>query len=85
MQPQTPYIPISCQFHDYIEHYATLRRLVEIRYWEAGQRKYTKSRILSTCTENGAEYLILEVTPFRLRLDQLIAIETHELIDFQIC
>ena len=27
-----PYIPINCAFHDYLEHFATLRQLVTIVY-----------------------------------------------------
>lgn len=32
MEPRNKYIPINCAFHDYLEHFATLRQPVNIVY-----------------------------------------------------
>ncbi len=80
------YVPISCSFYDFIEHFATLKKEVLIRFINAeGQAAQVKSRIVTTKNNKDGEFILLEKEAQLIRLDQLIAIEDKELKDYTTC
>ncbi|MEL7122086.1 MAG: hypothetical protein AAFO07_21745 [Bacteroidota bacterium] len=79
------YQPISCVFYDYIEHYAVLRKAVDIVYEEEGKQKTVNSKILDTQNTGTAEYVILKSLNEPLRMDRIISIDGIQLKDYQQC
>ena len=80
------YQPISCVFYDYIEHYAVLRKAVDIVYKdEEGKKQTVNSKILDTQNTGTAEYVLLKSLNEPLRMDRIISIDGIQLKDFQVC
>lgn len=75
--PAPPYIPIDCSFYDRLEEAATLRREVRLRYRDGDMEAEVRGVIADLGIADGAEWLTME-DGFRLRLDQLIALDDHE-------
>ena len=74
LKDSRPYTPISCDYVDYIEHLATLRRAVDIEYRLDGQPQIQKDdRIKTWENESGVEYLISR-SGLKIRMDDIIAI-----------
>ncbi|MGK0388608.1 MAG: Rho-binding antiterminator [Maribacter sp.] len=80
------YKAISCTYYDYIEHYATLRQMVNIQYKdEANQLQSIQSIILDTKNNGKAEYIIVKDMEQPIRLDNLVSIEDKKLADYWEC
>lgn len=80
------YTPISCDFYDWIEHYATKKQVVTIRFKDANNQEQTaRCKILTTSTAPDGEYLYFNAGVPSIRLDHLIAIEDQLLANFQAC
>jgi Rho-binding antiterminator len=80
------YAPISCDFYDWIEHYATKKEWVTIKYKDAqGEEQTVQRLILTTLTQVDGEYLLLNADLPPIRLDRLISIEDQMLANFQAC
>lgn len=78
------YSPISCTFHDYIEHFITLRKNVDVKFLEYNSEKQVSSKILETYTSpTKEEFMILEDYPIEIRLDKVISIDKHILNEFE--
>ncbi|HEY9880804.1 MAG TPA: hypothetical protein V6D29_20260 [Leptolyngbyaceae cyanobacterium] len=69
------YEPVSCDFHDQLESYATLRQPCTITYRDDDNHEVnTQALIKDVYTESGAEYVKLEDETV-IRLDQLTQVE----------
>lgn len=78
------YQPISCTFHDYIEHYIVRAEVVNIKFSENVSEISLDSRILdSYTTNNKEEFIAIEGYDFHIRLDKIISINEHNLKDFE--
>ena len=71
-----PYRPISCTFHDLIEHYATLSVIIPIVFQTENNEIMQLHAKITTWTNNGdGEYLIIDNYPKPIRLDHIISID----------
>lgn len=78
------YSPISCTFHDYIEHFITLRQNVDVKFLENNLEKIVNSKILETYTsQTKEEFMKLEKYPNEIRLDNIISIDKYILKEFE--
>ncbi|HEX2543696.1 MAG TPA: hypothetical protein VHL79_02385 [Ramlibacter sp.] len=69
------YEPISCDFHDVLESFATARASVRILYRDAhGLPQELTTTIQDVYSQAGAEYLVTSGQQ-RLRLDQLLQVQ----------
>ena len=77
------YKPISCSFHDYIEHFITLRKNVDVVFYKNGIETKRTSRILETYTSpTKEEFMKLEFYQEEIRLDDIISIDKYSLNEF---
>lgn len=67
------YIPISCSLHDELESVATLRKVCEILYWEAGKTHKIVGVIVDLYARDRVEYLRLD-NGLEIRLDGVTAL-----------
>lgn len=78
------YSPISCTFHDYIEHFITLRQEVKIVFIVDNEEIEIEDRILETYTsQTKEEFMKLEKYPDEIRLDNIISIDKYILKEFE--
>ena len=78
------YQPISCTFHDYIEHYIVRAEVVNIKFFDNGSEICFESRILDSYTSNTKEEFIeIENYSKHIRLDRIISINEHHLESFK--
>ncbi len=71
-----PYRPISCSFHDLIEHYATLAVTVPIVFQSFdGEVIQLNSKIVTWTNDGDGEYLLLNNYPDPIRLDYIVSID----------
>ncbi len=72
------YTPINCGFHDYLEHFATLRSKVTLIYKDGDKTITLKNAVLFDLSggRNG-EYAHVRTSEreFRLRMDYIISID----------
>lgn len=66
----TSYIPISCDFYDYLEAFATVRKQVVIKFYEDGQLTVMSTKIRDLYCKEKVEYLITDQDS-TIRLDQI--------------
>lgn len=71
----TGYRPIACDYVDLVEHYATLRKEIEIVYKNKVGEEVVQHDVVLTWENDGqAEYLItLQGT--RIRLDHIVSLD----------
>ena len=68
------YVPVACSFHDELEHLAMRR--TRCRFRLAGDDAVdTEGVIADIITAGGAEYVVLEGSDRRIRLDHIAAIQ----------
>lgn len=68
------YSPISCEFHDRLEHLATTRRPTRIAYRDGeGVLHQCEAILQDVYSKGGAEYVALS-SGVTLRLDQLVEV-----------
>lgn len=78
------YQPISCTFHDHIEHYIVRREVVDISFFENDREINLKSTILDSYTSTTKEeFIIIENHSTPIRLDRIISINELKLADFE--
>ncbi len=76
------YHPISCEFHDLLEAYATTRKLVQIRFRDGEGTEQLRSAVITDVfARAGAEYLSMNKGE-TLRLDQLLEVDGAKLADY---
>jgi Rho-binding antiterminator len=79
------YKPISCEFYDYIEHYAMRREVIEIRFRDQdGTVKTIHDMIGNTRIYDGEEFIVLKNHP-QIRMDQIISLNEHKLDQYPSC
>ena len=85
MTTSDQYQPINCVFHDYLEHFATLRKPITVRYLSNGLETSMSDAIIYDLTggRNG-EYAhfknsTLDIT---IRMDHIISIDNIEATTF---
>jgi Rho-binding antiterminator len=77
----SPYIPISCEFHDRLEDLATLHKSTCVRYLDNdGLQQLRNATITDVFARNGAEYLSLSSGEL-VRLDHLVDVDDVKLAD----
>lgn len=70
------YTPISCTFHDHIEHFITLKKPVTITFIESEVEVFYQTQILETYTSHTKEeFMKLKNYPNEIRLDSIISID----------
>ncbi len=83
MNNMNKYSPISCTFHDYIEHFITLKKEVMIVFVLNGINYEIMDIILDTfTTETKEEFMKLNNFSELVRLDKIISIDKYNLIEF---
>ena len=71
----TPYVPISCSFHDGLESLATTRKQTRIAFCtQAGDMQCRDAAIVDLFARKGAEYVVLS-TGDVIRLDRLLVVD----------
>jgi Rho-binding antiterminator len=79
-QKNRPYLPIDCSFYDRLEHYATLKSYIQIRFNDTqNQIIETRDRIVDLVQKDKVEYLILESYDKPIRLDELMEVDGYKL------
>ena len=79
------YTPISCSFHDILEHHATRGDVVRVVWDASGVRREGSFWLLDVSAHDGADWAKLlpvgedTAKPFEVRLDRLIQIDGREL------
>jgi len=85
------YKPIDCSFHDRLEHYSVRQELVEIVFEWNGQTLTRLALIKDVFASEGADYALIvpvdytEGKGFTVRLDYLISVNGHVLLDSNVC
>lgn len=75
-----PYHPIDCSFYDRLEHYATLKSYIHIRFNDTEKQIIeVHDRILDLIQRDKVEFLILESYDKPIRLDDLIAVDGYNM------
>ena len=76
----TTYLPISCEFHDLLEHLALARRVAEILFRDAAGEIQQRSTVIDDVyAAKGEEFLGLS-TGEAIRLDTLISVDGMHLL-----
>lgn len=70
----TDYKPISCDFHSVLEHYATLKEVVE---FELASKEVFSSTIQDIITRKGEEFILFDCK--EIRLDKIVRINDVKL------
>lgn len=69
MHPKQPYKPISCDFYDELEAYATQQKIVGVEFETPdGHMRHCEVRIVNLETRNKEEFVLLD-NGLELRLD----------------
>ena len=75
---EKPYTPIDCNFYDRIEHFAVLRKPIEmVLLDDSGAEMTLEARILDTRIANGVEFILVEGLEDPIRMDRIIRLEGH--------
>ena len=84
----TDYTPISCSFHDILEHHAMRGDMVKVVWEASGVRREGSFWLLDVSAHGGADWgKMLPVgedsaKAFEVRLDRLIQVDGNELARF---
>jgi len=84
----TDYVPISCSFHDALEHHATRGDVVRVVYEGAEETHDGSFWLLDVFAKDGADWVRMlsvgedETKAFEVRLDRLQAVNGQELPRF---
>jgi Rho-binding antiterminator len=82
MNGATGYSPVNCEFHDVLEHHATTRARVCVRFRdEAGALWQRDAVITDVFARGGADYLSLD-TGETVRLDRIVEVDGLGLAEF---
>jgi len=79
------YQPISCTFHDYIEHFIVRREIVVVKFIDNDEEKVIKTKILDSYTSpSKEEFMVLEDYSSHIRLDKIISINQYVLSEYEL-
>ena len=77
--PENEYIPISCTFHDRLEHWSVLKTIVTVVYQVDGDTHTVSAVISDVFARDGADYALLapsdERDAFMVRLDYILSVD----------
>jgi len=74
------YVPINCSYYDELEAIATLKKAVQIIYWEKDQKQSLQAvQIRDLFTKNKEEFVVLD-NGQQIRLDYLIEVDGKPVI-----
>jgi transcriptional antiterminator Rof (Rho-off) len=87
--PNTDYKPISCSFHDILEHHAMRGDVVRVVWEASGVQREGSFWLLDVSAHDGADWVKMlpvgeeaSAKPFEVRLDRLVQIDGQELPRF---
>jgi len=76
------YIPVNCEFHDYLEEFAMRRKQVSVHFFsEDGAARQRDAVITDVFAREGADYMTLSSGEL-IRLDRLVSVDGIELAAF---
>lgn len=78
------YTPISCVFYEFLEHYATIKKEVEIVYLDDSVKKKVVG-VIADLSINDQKKEVLTINDLNIRLDLLISVDGKMLADFNHC
>ncbi|MGB0649968.1 MAG: hypothetical protein ACPGQT_03565 [Rhodothermales bacterium] len=84
----TDYTPISCSFHDILEHHAMRGDVVKVVWEASGVRREGSFWLLDVSAHGGADWVKMlpvgedSAKAFEVRLDRLIQVDGNELARF---
>jgi len=85
----TDYTPISCSFHDILEHHASRGDVVKVIWEASGVRREGKFWLLDVLARDGADWVKMlpvgeegSAKAFEVRLDRLVQVDGNELARF---
>lgn len=82
MSDAKDYSPVNCEFHDVLEHHATKRAAVRVRFRdEAGAQHERDAVITDVFARDGADFLSLD-TGETVRLDRVVDVDGVKLAEF---
>jgi Rho-binding antiterminator len=82
MNDAAGYRPVNCEFHDVLEHHATTRAKVRVRFRdEAGELQERDAVIADVFARDSADYLSLD-TGETVRLDRVVDVGGVALAEF---
>lgn len=82
MSDAKDYSPVNCEFHDVLEHHATKRATVRVRFRdEAGAQQERDAVITDVFARDGADFLSLD-TGETVRLDRVVDVDGVKLAEF---
>ncbi|MBT3449835.1 MAG: hypothetical protein HOC28_05960 [Bacteroidetes Order II. Incertae sedis bacterium] len=77
--PESKYIPISCTFHDRLEHWSVSKTTVEVIYLVDDKTTEVRAVISDVFARNGADYALLapsdDRAAFMVRLDYILSVD----------
>lgn len=79
------YQPVNCAFHDYLEHFATLKQGITIVYKQGDELMTLSNKIITNLSggRNGEYLHFFEAgVEQKIRLDDLISVGGIQLSDF---
>lgn len=80
------YRPIDCNFYDYVEHFATLRKKITIKYsLPDSSLKSVSTIITDTQQKEDGEYILIKGEPGEIRMDYLVSLDEIEASSFSQC
>jgi Rho-binding antiterminator len=71
---QHSYEPVSCEFHDELEAFSTLKKTIEIFYESDQGEISTIGKIIDLYSRDKVEYLLTD-SNLEIRLDKLIRVD----------
>ncbi|WP_035843246.1 hypothetical protein [Crocinitomix catalasitica] len=78
MKTETTYTPINCSFYDVLEHYATLKSLVQVVYLDNSFEKTIEKAIITDLRGNSktGEIMYLQTVDnsYDIRMDYIVSI-----------
>lgn len=81
MHPKQPYKPISCDFYDELEAYATQKKIVAVEFeTPEGHMRHCEVRIVNLETRNKEEFVLLD-NGLEIRLDYIHSVNGHLMPD----
>ena len=79
------YQPISCEYYDFIEHFAIKGEELEIQFYGPDNLiQVIKDRIVDTRIQNGEEFIVLAQNE-EIRLDHIISLNDKILAEYKSC
>jgi len=80
------YKPIACHLHDHIEHFATLRKVVNIQYVDSENNTKNIKSIIKDWVNNGnGEFIVLKESDLNIRFDNIVSIDKIDFLSSNVC